>query len=456
MPLAPHGIFPTFGDKQHEPEDPITSFSSSSPKRDLREKNARNALQKKKLLAMQRMSLDAEEDSDLEIVSEVVPKGPAAVLALQMQRKSAGGKPQIGFKDKKRSQKLGPDGPPIEMTKEEWNRALRQKATVQSMTVMEYKTADFQKRGGVITKRVQATEIKSTAKFEMMMKGAVAAQDTAAAEGDTEDEDDDSSYDPQDEDQGTQRVSSPSKRKPTVLVADSSMHSEDTLAIDSLAEESEAAMSEGQASTFVHSDGSEQEDGDGPARTFAGRRRAFVVSDEESLEESDGENYPPLTSSAVTTSTNDFGFDLLPALTQTPFDSTAPRTPLGELRLTETKRGRSFLSSLPISPSEPFSPTQRKLKIRLSDSFEPTPSKDVSSLLPAFAEGEASPGKSSQKLSSPFGFTQLFNDNDDDKIPEDSRSVASSVEFKPANFGQINSQLFFTVCLSGPPYQPIY
>lgn len=465
IPIAPRNIFKSLGHPQRELEDPILNFSSSSPKphgdRDIRppergvkhgpqEKDVRSELQRKKLLAMQRMSLDANDDSDLEIVPEATSKGPSSILSLNAPRKSNAKNSQIGFKDKKRSQQTGPGGLPLEMTKEEYNRILRQKATAQSMAVMEHKAADFQRRGGVITKRMQGSEARHTAKFEMMMKGAMAVQDIADAEPDTEEEEEDPSYDPQDEDQETLQATSPSKPKPTVLVANSSIFSEDAHSVlgteTFMEEENETALSEGQAPTSVHSDGSEQEDDDGPIRAIMRHRRAVVLSDEESLEESDGENVPPLTNSAFTQSTKDFGFDLLPSLTQTPFDATTPRTPLSELRLSESKAGRELLSGLPISPTEQFSPSQRKLKINLSDSFEPTPSKDVASLLPAF--GESSPEKPARNLSSPFGFTQLFNETDDEKKLDDSRSVTSSVDFKPAKFGDINSQLFFTVSLS--------
>lgn len=445
--------------------DPIRSFSSSSPhhglaiesddeqldperviasnRRAMTAAEAKRQLHQKKLQAIKAHAVvEDDDDSDLEIVVPIGPMDPLSKLATATAGKKKG---QTFPQEKKKARTTGTHR---EMTKDEHNRALRNKATEQSMKLMAHKKADFVSRGGQLTKQDKAAATKHTDVRELLAKAALASCEPGPEIQEDDDEADDESYQPP-EDEETLQGSSPKRQDPTVLVQDSSTYleqSEDEMEEDSLEDMIPAA----QIRILTSSD--KEDDWPRAAPGPVRRRPQLIISDEEEEEEnasalvgSDDENLPP--NSAVSRSTSGFstGSTAFPKFTQRTLASSSPRTPLGELPTIDGKRrGRSFQNSFSLSPSLPLSPSQQRMTINLDTSRDSSPSKGP--LLPAF--GEATTGKGSDKSSSPFAFSGIFGDEDDDKSMSVPRSAKLVGGFKPADFGAISTQLFQTVCTS--------
>lgn len=428
--------------------DPISNFSSSpgtalsEARKDSRPgfnlEKARQDLRQKKLQAAQGAVIMVEDDSsDLEIVPEtpghaVSPLDPAKKLEQVIGRQKQ--KQKRGLPN---GSKKAPNGSAREITKEEHNRLMRERAAAQSQALMAHKKADFLERGGQLTKQARAAALKGQDVLELLAKAKVLADAAEQPRRDSDEED--SSYEPE-EDQTTLHGSSPSKIKPNVLVPDSSIV-EGAMADVTLEEEKDDAPIQVQLS---ESSETEDENEAVSAQLAHPKRRNVVLSDDEQediVPESDGENIPPYIQSKESPR-----FDLLTSLTR-PVDSTTSRTSLGEIR---TEKGKDLFSGLPLSPISPIqtlSPTQRDMKVDIPPAQRSPLKRSGSSLLPAF---EQSPSKQSTVPSSPFGFSAMFGAEDDDAGALGTRSGGSSVGVKPVNFGEISTQLFFSVssCLS--------
>lgn len=338
---------------------------------------------------------------------------------------------------------LKPRGSTHEMSKDTHNRMMREKAAAQSTEMMQNKKTDFLERGGLLTKQAKAAASKGRNVLDLLDRAKVVADAAEQARQDSDD-DNDPSYEPE-EDQATLHGSSPTKIKPKVLVPDSSMV-EGAMADVTLEEENDTSR------PIEISEHSETEDENEVAPAQQGnqkRRNNIVLSDEEDEnlhQASDGENIPPHQRSFSMSSEN-ARFDLFSSLTRS-VTATASRTPLGEIT---TEKGKDLFSDLPLSPISPISPlqtlspTQHKMKIDIPTSAQRSPLKrSGSSLLPAFEQSPTT-SKRSAGASSPFGFSAIFGTEDEDKPGPGSRSGNSSVGVKPVNFGEISTQLFFSV-----------
>jgi hypothetical protein len=435
--------------------DPIRNFSSSSPNHAAMDEDEDEELDPEQLIAatqpkrtLQQLKLQAlrmnktvneDGDSDLEIVAprpSTVAMDPISKLA----GATAGRKRPQAFpgEGKKPRAAGGSRDPHRELSKEEHNRVMRAKAVAQSTARMAEKKADFLERGGQLTKQNRAATTKHADVREFLMKGASKADEQHQVKEEESDADDES-YEPQEEDVETLQGSSP--RKPTVLVKNSSTYiDEDEDEMEEEEEEEEKAVPSAQK---MPSSDDENAYSLAPA-PLARRRPQIVISDEEdgSAVGSDDENLPPM--SAISRSTGGFSNSgiAFPKFTQRTLNDSSPRTPLGDLPTIDGKKKGLFGSSFSFSPGLPLSPSQQRMTVDLDASRESSPSKGP--LLPAF--GEVSFGKRSKSSSSPFGFSALFANDDDDNSVTAPRSAKKLGGFKPADFGAISTQLFQTVC----------
>lgn len=422
---------------------------------------ARQKIQKAKLQAIQDHNLTTEDDDsdELEIVPEtpgntVTPLDPVKRLD-QLVAKKRQGKLLNEGKNQKQAPKLMPDASSREMTKEQHNRLMRQRVATQSTALMAHKKADFLERGGQLTKAAKVAANKGDNVIDLLKKATAVADVTERPILAEDSDEEDGDYHPEG-DMETLYGSSPSKRKGKTLVPDSSLVEDGQGGIGvSLEEENHAARLAAQIPASEPSDTeidiTENEEERVKPALVGAKRRNIVVSDdeeeEESLQGSDGENIPP-NRLVVSVSPQSSRFDLFPSLTRSAEPSMPARTPLAELKTSKGKDvfAPSSISLSPVSPAQAISPAQRNIKIDIPSPTQRSPLKrSGSSLLPAF---EQSPTKSSPSpaASSPFAFSSIFALDDEDDKGSRNRSGASSIGFKPANFGEISSQLFFSVC----------
>jgi hypothetical protein len=431
--------------------DPISAFSSSpnpisapshKEKLNLHRDTAQQNLLRKKQQVIRHLSRHSEsEESDIEIVADtpVGVKGANAADKLEYMRQKKKSNQVSGHKSS--SHNAGSNVTKREMTKEAYNRMLRDRAAQQSLAIMAEKKADFLQRGGVLTKQQRVTEQQSGDLLPLLTKAS--STHNADFRPEEEDEDGDDAYHPSDEDERAQ-TNSPGQPNPIILAPDSSMSTEALEGhVDLMVEEKSQHITQAERMPSVSSDASDAETEDEIAPRKARQRPAVIQSDDEDEDTlpSDGENIPPRTASNFSVSSNASTVDVFaPSLKPASLSLSTPRVPLGDLG--RTSSGSTQHSPLTLSPSQQFSLAQKKLTVAIGSSAESSPKKEKSALLPAF--GDSSPNKPIFKSSSPFAFSTIFVDQDD-KETTIARSNTSSVGFKPAKFGDISTQLFLTV-----------
>ncbi|KAG8835230.1 hypothetical protein FRC17_004792 [Serendipita sp. 399] len=414
VPPAPQS-FASKIKQEAKSSDPITSFSS--PHDSLLSKDA-----KKQIMARKPLVFEEGDSSDLEIIEEEKPRDPIGRLegAFNKHHKA------LPTNQKKIQRLSGANGSKQERSRKDHNREMLKKISAQSNALAISKKSDFESRGGILKKQNESKD--SRQHLVQLLQQGVAISRYRQSEGDSDE--DDPSYRPPEEDHTTVPGSSAQKRKPVVLAPDSSLVEDDSVDTVFSDHDQENSDADGEA---------EDEIRDVQNFKIAHSRRPVILSDEEdSLLESDGENVPPLTDSAVSKSSAAIRFDLSDVLSQ------APRTPLGELRADDKKKGRLLFTQTDISSSQ-SSPSQR----HSSYTFQSADSSPRTlPLLPAF--DEPSSVKSFEKFSSPPVFPLHFGAEEKRTEFPSVRSTTSSIGFKPTGFGELSTQLFFS---QGSPSQ---
>ncbi|PVF95558.1 hypothetical protein CPB86DRAFT_763810 [Serendipita vermifera] len=434
--------------KLQDESDPITAFSSSPNPISAQSHKARNPaqldlLRKKQEVVRHLSGRSDSEESEIEIVADtpIGTKTMNPIDKLEYARQKKKSNQVLGHKST--SQTAGPSIAKREVTKEMHNRMLRERAAQQSVTIMAEKKADFLQRGGLLTKEQRVVKQQTGDLLPLLTKASSTNNTDTQPIGEDEDEDyEGGAYHPSDEDQTAQTASSPNQFKPTVLAPDSSVSIEALEGhMDFMDEENDRNVTLDRIAS-VTSDASDADTEDEIAPRKSRQRPAVIQSDDEdeSTQLSEGENVPPRTASNFSRSSMASTIDVFASSSKpATLSLSTPRVPFGELG--RTSSGSTQPSPITFSPSQQFSLAQRKLTVSIASSSESSPRKEKSTLLPAF--GDSSPNKPIFKSSSPFAFSTIFADRND-KETTLARSTTSSVDFKPAKFGDISTQLFLT------------
>ncbi|KAG8853606.1 hypothetical protein FRC20_001189, partial [Serendipita sp. 405] len=415
VPPAPQPFAPTIK-SDLKSSDPISSFSS--PHDSILSKDVKRQLMSRKPLVF-----EDGESSDLEIIEEEKPRDPIGKLesAFNKYHKSS------AFNQQKIQRLSGTGASKQEKTRKDHNREILKKISAQSNTLAISKRTDFESRGGILSKQNGPKDNRQNL-VQLLQQGVKISR---YRQPEQESDEEDPSYRPPEEDQATVSGSSPQKRKPVVLAADSSLIEDDNADDHSTHDEETSLPVFSGAYDKDHREEDEPRESQGGFKGGQSRRQVILSDEEDSLLESDGENVPP--DSAISKSSAAFPFDLSGALSQ------APRTPLSELRAGGKKKGRILFSQTDISSNQ-SSPSDRhsSFAFRSADS---SPARTLP-LLPAF--DAPSSVKSIERFSSPPVFPLLFGGDEKRNEFPSARSTTSSVGFKPANFGELSTQLFFS------------
>lgn len=431
VPVVPMPLRNDSGRRNPLTSDPISDFSS--PHNAL----ALNAT-KAKILAHSRLQLEESDDSDLEIVPDeaAAPTNPIQKLE-NVMRKAKKGPSATRPKPTLRTG-IGAGSVHQEKRRQDHNKEILHQVSAQNQKLTAFKVEDFEKRGGIRTKALKSAQPENTL-VQLLHQGASRTLEPEGKQPGEEDEDeDDPDYRPQDE-----------NAAPTSPLVDpeASVPIEGSNTFTSELDEDDEAMEHTDARTEPMGSEPDSDDNDLPRAVGKATKHVHVILSDEEAEasnESDAENFPPLTNSAMSRSSAVPRFDLSRSLSE------FTRTPLGDLGSDD--KGSSLFDRLDVSPSPAFAPGQRNLRLS-SRSVDSSPIRGGGGLLPAFVDSPTTKAPS-QKSTSPFVFSTLFpggEEEDHDRSPTKStkstkstRSTRSSIGFRVPNYGELNSQLFFT------------